>query len=171
MYAAPKIYDEEFYRRELDGQKKRLNNLKSRQENRRMRFEKIIKNPVSVSQHKTDAATTTAAKFSKPPSRSQDLETAVLHALESSTLELPCTLDAFVDRLESKPHHGDVAAILRSKSRRKEHSRDNEKDESGSVTVELKNPDNTKKMIITAVHFRKKEETPSKKQKRNQVES
>jgi hypothetical protein len=38
MNAAPKQYDEEFYRRELDGQKQRLITLKSRQEARQTKY-------------------------------------------------------------------------------------------------------------------------------------
>ncbi|KAH7616317.1 hypothetical protein Ndes2526B_g08413 [Nannochloris sp. 'desiccata'] len=156
MNVAPKRYDEEFYRRELDGQEKRLNVLKSRQENRRERFARHVKKP--------DA---TAAKTSNPP-RSQDretssLETVVLRALKDSTLELPCSLDVFVGSLENKPHHGDVAAILRSRCRKQQNM---DKVDDGTVSVELENADNTRKMIITAVHRINKDETQSKRHRK-----
>jgi len=154
MNVAPKRYDEDFYRRELDGQEKRLIQLKARQENRRERFARQVKKP--------DAS---AAKTSKPP-RSQDRETSsleaiVLNALKDPSLKLPCSLDTFLDSLEYKPRHGDVAAILRSRCR-KQQNKERGKDDDETISVELENADNTKKMIITSVHCIKSEETQTR---------
>lgn len=165
MNTAPKIYDEEFYRQELDGQKKRLGNLKSRQVNRQMRFEKIVDKSRSTStapQKAADAAAKGRAARGEEE-RESNIEDTVLRALTDVVLELPCNLDAFVNCLENKPRHlGDVAAVLRSLGK-KEHKK---KGDTPSVSVELENADNAKKMIITAVHRSVEETSPSKRHRK-----
>lgn len=165
MNVAPKIYEEDFYRQELDHQKKRLVNLKSRQVNRQSRFEDIrnIGRPSTASrQQQNDAAT--KGRAPRDERREHNIEDAVVRALNDDTLELPCTLDAFVDRLENKPHHGDVAAILRSLCKR-EH-KDKKEQTAHSLSVELKDADNTKRMVIVAVHRTKEEEASPKRQRK-----
>jgi hypothetical protein len=146
---APKIYEEDYYRKKIDAQKHRLDVLKSRQQARQERFARFVKNPKF-----TQRSTAAADDDTKPPrsqhverdSSSNSLENAVIRALEDPTLDLPCSLDDFVAGLENKPDQIDVATILRSLAR------SNKNIDSGSISVELENADITRKMVIRAVH-------------------